>query len=146
MSDHAATWGIKVVHSCLEYWQLNGLADRMLKMAKNVLNVDLALLSLRNTPVTGTQFSPAQVLMGKVLTLVSTTAVLKPTIPEVFHSRLKHLQARQKHYYKIQNLCASSLWVPQFTISIRHGWVPTTVIKKRVEQHADNAQTSSSVT
>ena len=157
MRQFAASWGIKLVHSSPGYPQSNGLAERMVKTVKHALkkatqtgtDPHLALLSLRNTPVTGTEFSPAQVLMGRVLrsTLLIATAVLQPAIPEGFHSKLKHLQARQEHYYN-----SNSKPLPEFTpgttvhMTTRRGWEPATVISKRGEPRAYDVQTPSGVT
>ena len=157
MRQFAASWGIKLVHSSPGYPQSNGLAERMVKTVKHALkkatqtgtDPHLALLSLRNTPVTGTEFSPAQVLMGRVLrsTLPIATAVLQPAIPEGFHSKLKHLQARQEHYYN-----SNSKPLPEFTpgttvhMTTRRGWEPATVISKRGEPRAYDVQTPSGVT
>ena len=43
----------------------------------------LALLELRNTPITGTPYSPAQLLMNRILRgcLPLTTKALKPSVP-----------------------------------------------------------------
>ncbi|KAL9987569.1 hypothetical protein ACROYT_G001902 [Oculina patagonica] len=54
------------------YWsQSNGRAEAAVKSAKHILrtakDVDLALLSVRNTPPSGHTFSPAQRLFGRVL-------------------------------------------------------------------------------
>ena len=54
------------------YWsQSNGRAEAAVKSAKHILrtakDVDLALLSVRNTPPAGHTFSPAQRLFGRVL-------------------------------------------------------------------------------
>ena len=54
------------------YWsQSNGRAEAAVKSAKHNLltaeHVDLALLSVRNTPPAGHTFSPAQRLFGRVL-------------------------------------------------------------------------------
>lgn len=46
-------------------------------------------------------YSPAQMLMGKVLrsTLLSSGAILKPAIPAGAHNTLQYLQQRQCKYY-----------------------------------------------
>ncbi|XP_062407384.1 uncharacterized protein K02A2.6-like [Sardina pilchardus] len=157
MREFAVSWRIKLVHSSPGYPQSNGLAERMVKTVKHTLkkatqtgtDPHLALLSLRNTPVTGTEFSPAQVLMGRVLrsTLPSSTAVLQPSIPDGFHSRLKHLQARQEHYYNY-----NSKPLPEFApgttvhMATRRGWEPATVVSKRMEPRAYDVQSPSGVT
>ncbi len=92
MKTFAAEWGINLTHSSPVYPQSNRLAERTIKTIKHDLNKEeqsgvdhhLALLSLRNTPITGTSSSPAQVLMGRVLR--STSVQL---LPKVFISRSK---------------------------------------------------------
>ncbi|XP_063046009.1 uncharacterized protein K02A2.6-like [Engraulis encrasicolus] len=157
MRQFASSWGIKLIHSSPGYPQSNGLAERMVKTVKHALkkatqagtDPHLALLSLRNTPVTGTEFSPAQVLMGRVLrsTLPTSTAVLQPAVPHGFHSRLKDLQARQVHYYN-HNTKTLPEFAPGTTVhmSTRRGWEPATVLHKREEPRAYNVQTPSGVT
>lgn len=155
MREFARSWGIKLIHSSPGYLQSNGLAEKMVHTVKHAMtkakqmgtDPHLALLSLTNTPVTGTEFSPAQVLMGRVLqsTLPSSTAVLQPAVPDVFHSRLKHLQARQEHYYNRKLL---SEFAPGTTVHLatQCGWEPATVLNKRGEPRAYNVQTPAGVT
>jgi len=62
----------------------------------------LALLELRNTPITGTPYSPAQSqLMNKRLRgcLPLTAKALKPSVPTEAKSLLQDCQRKQKHYY-----------------------------------------------
>ncbi len=71
MRNFASAWGIKLTHSSPGFTQSDGLAKRTVKTVKHVLkkaqqtNTDphLALLTLRNTPVTGMEYFPAQMLM-----------------------------------------------------------------------------------
>ena len=67
------------------YWSLsNGRAEAAVKSAKHILltaeDVDLALLSVRNTPPAGHTFSPSQRLFGRTLRtdLPQTTTTLDP--------------------------------------------------------------------
>ena len=65
----------KITHSSPAYPQPNGLAERTIQSVKNMLKATnrtgidphLALLHLRNTPITGLKYSPAQLLMVRVL-------------------------------------------------------------------------------
>ena len=105
MNRFANEWGIKWTFSSPGYPQSNGMAERTIKTIKLMLkkaeqtNTDpyLALLTLRNTPVTGLGFSPAEVLMGRVLrsTLPAASAVLKPKQPAGIKQRLQELQRKQ---------------------------------------------------
>ena len=68
-------WNFKVVTSSPKYPQLNGLAERNVQTIKKLLkkareggsDEELALLELRNTPITGMSCSPAQLLMNRRL-------------------------------------------------------------------------------
>ena len=70
------------------YWsQSNGRAEAAVKSAKHILltaeEVDLALLSVRNTPPAGHTYSPAQPLFGRALRsdLPQFPALLEPFTP-----------------------------------------------------------------
>ena len=76
--------GFSVVTSSPNYAQSNGLAERNVQTIKNLLkkakegmkDEQLALLEFRNTPISGLQESPAQLLMSRRLrsTLPTATA------------------------------------------------------------------------
>ena len=159
MRELAASWGIKLIHSSPGYPQSNGLAERMVKTVKHALkkasqtdtDPHLALLALRNTPVTGTDVSPAQVLMGRVLrsTLPCSTAVLQPVTPLVVkgvHARLTRLQTSQEHNYN-RNSQPLPEFAPGATVHMetRRGWMPATVVNKREEPRSYNVKTPSGI-
>ena len=110
MHSFATSWGIQLTHSSPGYAQSNGLAERNVKTVKQVIKkaqqtgIDplLALLTLRNTPVRGMEYSPAQMLMGRVLrsTLPSSSSILQPAVPRNAHSVLQDLQKRQQQRYQ----------------------------------------------
>ncbi|GAA6082356.1 uncharacterized protein K02A2.6-like, partial [Tachysurus ichikawai] len=150
----ATAWGIKLTHSSPGYAQSNGLAERTVKTAKHLLkkakqtNTDpfLALLTLRNTPVTGMGYSPVQLLMGRVLrsTLPSSRTVLQPAVPTNAHSTLQDLQRRQRAYYnrgtKTLPLLPSGGTVHMQT---ERGWRPAVVMATRAEPRSYDIVTSS---
>ncbi|KAL0175063.1 hypothetical protein M9458_031031, partial [Cirrhinus mrigala] len=88
----AKDWGINWKYSSPGYPQSNGMAERSIKTIKLMLKKaeqgkmgpHLALLSLRNTPVTGLGYLPAELLMGRVLwsTLPIASGALKPKHPK----------------------------------------------------------------
>ncbi len=92
MARFAHDWGFNITHSSPNYPQSNGMAERAIKTVKTMLKAaadsgtdpHLALLTPRNTPVTGLKYSPAQILMGRVLrsTLPTSKAVLRPSTPK----------------------------------------------------------------
>lgn len=77
-------------YSSPQYPQSNGMAERAVQIAKKILfkcyddNIDyrLALLQYRSSPVSGTHFSPADLLMNRNLKtkLPVTMQYLKPKI------------------------------------------------------------------
>ena len=93
------------------YWsQSNGRAEAAVKSAKHILrtakDVDLALLSVRNTPPAGHTFSPAQRLFGHVLrsNLPQPITTLEPhhslhdiVVSDHLHRKLQQKQAYDKH-------------------------------------------------
>ena len=93
------------------YWsQSNGRAEAAVKSAKHILrtaqDVDLALLSVRNTPPAGHTFSPAQRLFGRVLrsNLPQALSTLEPrpsprdkVVSEHVYRKLQQKQAYDKH-------------------------------------------------
>ena len=109
MAQYAKEWGFKITHSSPVFPQSNGLVERTIQPVKNMLKaaaqtgVDphMALLHLSNTPVTGVQCSPAQ-LMGHVLrtSLPLSKAVLRPAIPVRVQQGLAHRQRLQKEGYE----------------------------------------------
>lgn len=52
-------------------------------------------------PLTGMEYCPAQLLMGRMLrtTLPSLHELLQPKIPQRAHTSLNQLQEKQKKYY-----------------------------------------------
>lgn len=93
------------------YWsQSNGRAEAAVKSAKHILitanDVDLALLSLHNTPPAGHTFSPAQRLFGRTLRcdLPQPAVTLEPFTPprdtvvaDHVHRKLQQKRAYDKH-------------------------------------------------
>ena len=99
----------EVVTSSPTYPQSNGLAERNVQTVKKLLrkakeggnDEALALLELRNTPITGTPYSPAQLLMNRRLRgcLPLTVKALQPSVPKEVKTHLQNCQKKQKQYY-----------------------------------------------
>uniref|UniRef100_A0A803KB09 Gypsy retrotransposon integrase-like protein 1 n=1 Tax=Xenopus tropicalis TaxID=8364 RepID=A0A803KB09_XENTR len=140
----ASQWGIQLTHSSPGYPQSNGQAERMIQTVKLLFKKSfstgadphLALLHLRNTPISGTNVTPAQLLMGRVLrsTLPETTEILKPKLPEKAHKMLLKLQNSQRQYY---NRGAKDLPIFQkgerVRIQTSQGWKPAVIVKPTAE-------------
>ncbi|KAJ8257982.1 hypothetical protein GJAV_G00191830 [Gymnothorax javanicus] len=144
MRQFASAWGITWTFSSPGYPQLNGMAERTIKTIKLMLKKAeqtktdpyLALLTLRNTPVTGLGLSPAEVLMGRVLrsTLPAASAVLRPKHPTGVKQRLLKLQQRQWEYYN-QHARPLSVLKPGMAVNMEtpRGWKPAVVEQNRRE-------------
>ena len=107
--EFSKKWSFKVVTSSPKYPQSNGLAERNVQTIKKLLkkaregenDEQLALLELRNTPITGMSYSPAQLLMNRRLrgSLPFTAKSLEPSVPEGAKSQLQNRQKKQKDQY-----------------------------------------------
>ena len=108
-SRFAQEWGFKILTSSLRYSQSNGMSERTIQTIKNLLRKAddagndpyIALLEYRNTPITGMQESPAQLLMSRMLKskLPTTTALLRPRVQEKVREKLEQSAAKQKEYF-----------------------------------------------
>ena len=102
----AKEWGFSVITSSPNYPQSNGLVERNVQTIKNLLkkaregrkDEQLALLEFRNTPISGLQESPAQLLMSRRLrsTLPMTSPMLQPHVNANIKEQLRHRQTTQK--------------------------------------------------
>ena len=71
----ATSWNFQVVTSSPDYPQSNGLVERNIQTIKHLFkkahdenkDAEMALLEFRNTPITGLDQSPAQLLMSRHL-------------------------------------------------------------------------------
>ena len=105
----ARKWDFSVVTSSPNYPQSNGLAERNVQTIKNLLkkvkegmkDEQLALPEFRNTPISGLQESPAQLLMSRRLrsTLPMTVPLLQPHVSTNVKGKLKQRQSTQKKHY-----------------------------------------------
>lgn len=106
----------------------------------------LALLTLRNTPVTGMSYSPAQMLMGRVLrsTLPSSSSILVPAVPKDAHTTLQDLQKRQRQYYNKGTRQLPDLSLGSTVhMETAQGWRPAVVTAQRKEPCSYDIVTSS---
>ncbi|KAK0141419.1 hypothetical protein N1851_021571 [Merluccius polli] len=96
----------------------------------------LALLHLRNTPITGLKYSPAQLLMGHVLRsdLPASTALLQPATPVNVQQGLRQRQLLQKHSYdKGASPLSPFREGERVCMKTTKGWQPATVERVRDE-------------
>ena len=137
----AQEWRFEINTSSPGYPQSNGMSERTIQTVKNLLKKAeddgndpyIALLEYQNTPVSGLQESPAQLLISRMLKskLPTVQSLLQPRVPESVREKLKQRTEKQREYY---NRSAKPL--PQIkeddTVHIRKGktWEPAVVTAK----------------
>lgn len=107
--NFANEWGIQHATSSPKYPKSNGLAERFVQTAKNMLrkctmdktDFKLALLNYRNTPRNEVLGSPNQRLMSRTTRSTMPVSVqhLKPQVIENVSAELKCLRKKQKLYH-----------------------------------------------
>ena len=109
-AEFANQYGFKHVTSSPRYPQSNGIAERAVQTAEDILkkakvegkDFQLGLLACRNTPIEEVGLSPAQMLMGRRTRsqLPTTPALLKPQYPTGnIKNGLSRRAAIQRQYY-----------------------------------------------
>ena len=91
LNRFAQGWGFHIITSSPTYAQSNGQAERTIRTVKQGLrkaqesgeDLDLTLLTYRNSPIAGLSYSPVQLLMNRRLRdrLPMTERILQPHIP-----------------------------------------------------------------
>lgn len=99
-------WEFEHVTSSPYYARSNGLAERNVQTVKNLLekalndkaDPHLALLNFRNTAISGENYSPAQLLMGRRLNtrLPICNKLLKPNTPNHSHVVIKRTEKNHR--------------------------------------------------
>ena len=139
MTQFATEWGFKQITSSPLYPRSNGLAERTVQTAKNLLEKSkqsgqdpyLSLINYRNTPIDGIG-SPAQLLMSRRLrtTIPVSPYQLAPTVisPEKVVKKRKEIQLKQKVYYDRGTKPLDPLHPGDNVRILRQGtWQPATV-------------------
>lgn len=135
----AAVWGFEHVTSSPKYPKSNGLAERFVQTAKNMLrkcsidksDIKLALLTYRNTPRNDGLGSPSQRLMSRTTrSLIPTHEQhLKPQVVDGVGEQLKYLREKQKVYHDRNARPASELAIGD-KVRLQRGerdWIGATV-------------------
>lgn len=140
-ANFAKQYEFKHTTSSPTYPQSNGLAERTVETAKNILkkaredrkDPNIALLDFRNTPIDGVGLSPAQLLMGRRTRtrLPTSPKLLKPMYDaDTIRTRLTEKQQKQKSYYDKTAKPLPTLQ-PGEHVRLRNDdkgvWVPATV-------------------
>jgi len=107
--DFARQWGFSHVTSSPYHSQSNGKAESAVKIAKSMLkkvtkdrmDVNLAILSWRNTPTEGGQYSPVQKLHSRRTRtqLPTSSKLLKPKVASGVVDEITHRKHKTKQQY-----------------------------------------------
>ena len=142
-SEFAKNYAIKVSTSSPTHSQSNGMAERSIQTVKSLFKKAdeegkdeyMALLQYRNTPIAGCDYSPAQLLMNRMLRdkIPTNKALLKPKVPESAREQLVRRQLTQKVDYD-KNTKAMKPLTEGDSVRYRVGktWEPAVVKKKHV--------------
>lgn len=141
MQNFAKQYGFQITTSSPRYPQSNGFIERTIQTVKQMLrkchddnqDVYLALLSLRNSQVTGMSYTPAQMLMSRRLqdTLPAHKSTLAPKVAQSASDELREVQRKQKLFYDRGSQPLPGLQDGEI-IRIRKGktWEPARVVNK----------------
>lgn len=139
----ANDWNFNTVTISPLHSQSNGLAEKSVSIAKNILrkcyeskqDINVALMLYRNTPLKDTKLSPAQIMLGRAIktTLPTTCSFLKPVQVDAkeVHSKLVRKNLDVKNLYD-----RSSQELPPLNegdnVMIKCGkvWEPGIVVRK----------------
>ena len=141
--DFASKWEIEVVTSCPHYPTSNGLVERNVQTVKQLLrkadeskqDAFLALLEFRNSPISGMDESPAELLMSRKLRtrLPTSKSLLEPkprSTSQIRHNLLTR-QQRQKAFYDRGTRPLSKLHQGE-PVRMKWGrdWTPAVVVQQ----------------
>ena len=142
MYDFARDWGFDIITSSPHYPKSNGLAERYVQTIKNFLrkcddtgdDIHASLLAYRETPFTGSLYSPAEMLFNRSLrgNLPCTTRALVPKIVS-YDRQLKDRQLAQKqHYDKSAKMLPPLATGDKVFVRTDHDrvWTPATIMSK----------------
>ncbi len=132
------SWGINVITSSPTYYRSHGLVERCVQIVKQMLRKSResgddsfqALLELRNAPLSGIGYSPAELLMSRRLrTMVPVLAsTLAPQVVQKAREALLQRQVKQKTDYDRGTRALPHLEAGD-TVRVRSGstWEPAQV-------------------
>lgn len=109
MKEFSEQWGFELRTVSPHYPKSNGLAEKFVGIAKTLIkktdesasDFQSALLEYRNSPISGTNVSPAELLMNRKLRtkLPIGAHKLKPRIPQDVRPSFEKIQNNSKSYY-----------------------------------------------
>ena len=134
----ASEWNIKLTTSSPLYPQSNGQSERFVQTVKQMLkkvkeegkDFYIALLEYRTTPISGSEYSPSQMLMSRMLhsKLPITPTALQPRVVDARKALITR-QEKQKVYFD-RNAKPLSTLTPGDPVRIQNGsrWEPAVVM------------------
>lgn len=110
LSNFSVVWNFKIVTSSPRYPRSNGLAEKGVDIAKRMLKksresnteIELMLLEYRCMPVLGSDYSPSQLLMSRMLRTklpVFKDKIFKPKVQKGFNEFSNNRSYKVKEYY-----------------------------------------------
>ena len=116
----------------------------MRKVADGGRAMPLALLAYRNTPISGLEYSTAQLLMSRMLNdrLPKATSLLSPKVAQGVHRSLPARQQRQKRYRDRGTKALPPLQIGvHVTIQRECTWSPAIVVEKNAAPRSFKVKT-----
>ena len=98
-------YGFRISPSSPRYPQSNGMSEMAVRICKRIIkkcdDPALGMLEYSNTPLTGMEYSPCQLLMNRSTRtkLPIHEKLLHPSIPHNAHEQMTQLKLKQKEYY-----------------------------------------------
>ncbi|XP_035229187.1 uncharacterized protein K02A2.6-like [Stegodyphus dumicola] len=139
MKSFARDWGFEIITSSPRYPKSNGFAERLVGIAKSLFRkaglekLNEALLEYRNTPISGINLSPSQMLLSRNLRtrLPITQTELKPTVKDQYREKVRSKQKQAKIYYD-KHARERPEFIPGEKVMLRweNKWEPAIVLKK----------------
>lgn len=132
-------WDIECIYSSPRYPKSNGMAERAVQIAKNILNKSnneseafVALLEYRSTPVKSTGLAPCQVLMSRLLRskIPVSKDVLKPKMQLNVKDKITHYQNQSKSYYDKNSKVKKCFKTPNVVYRKDGLWKPAQIVGK----------------
>ena len=147
LNRFAQGWGFHIITSSPTYAQSNGQAERTIRTVKQGLrkalesreDLDLTLLTYRNSPIARLPYSPAQLLMNRRLRdrLPMTERILQPHIPADARQLLVRRQQVAKKFFDRNSkelpphipgesvrIKQENVWGPAVVTAIHHSFTP----------------------
>ena len=148
----ANEWGFELITHSPLYQKSNGLAERTVGIAKNMLkkcfetNTDiyLTLIEYRATPLTELELSPSELNFNRLLRTLMPTSAESLNFKNIDVQNIRYTSQLKQAYYYDQNSKVGVSFEPNDSIWLKRGkrWDQEMVIKKLVEPRSYLVRTS----